>query len=185
MARVGGVVFPKQLHQFEAVALHNGPDGKPNTDDDLPLEAVDRRLVLEEYTATFDDDDLKFVGAIDAATGLFTPNVDGPNPERSGERNNIGDVWVVASYRRPAPRRRCGPAPTCSWRRRSTSSSIRRSRHEHAPSRDPRCREHHRFEAAGQPFVYLVPSAAIFALRRCARRVMRSAARAARRRRPS
>ena len=29
-------------------------------------------------------------------TGLFTPNVDGPNPKRSGERNNIGDVWVVA-----------------------------------------------------------------------------------------
>jgi quinohemoprotein amine dehydrogenase len=27
---------------------------------------------------------------------LFTPNVDGPNPKRSGNRNNVGDVWVVA-----------------------------------------------------------------------------------------
>jgi quinohemoprotein amine dehydrogenase len=52
---------------------------------------------LEEYTATFDDDDLKFVGTLDQ-TGLFTPNVDGPNPDRSGQRNNIGDVWVVAEF---------------------------------------------------------------------------------------
>jgi quinohemoprotein amine dehydrogenase len=56
---------------------------------------------MEEYAATFDDTDVKFVGAIDAA-GLFTPNVDGPNPERKMSeadqwgRNNIGDVWVVA-----------------------------------------------------------------------------------------
>ncbi|MDP2054429.1 MAG: hypothetical protein Q8L75_12390, partial [Acidobacteriota bacterium] len=48
--------------------------------------------------ATYDDDDVKFVGALDAATGRFTPNVDGPNPARKGSRNNIGDVWVVATY---------------------------------------------------------------------------------------
>ena len=29
-------------------------------------------------------------------SGLFTPNLDGPNPKRSGNRNNIGDVWTVA-----------------------------------------------------------------------------------------
>jgi len=40
---------------------------------------------------------VKFVGAIDAH-GLFTPAVDGPNPQRSGNRNNIGDVWVVAAW---------------------------------------------------------------------------------------
>ena len=50
---------------------------------------------LEEYTATFGDDDLQFVGTLDE-NGLFTPNVDGPNPKRSGNRNNVGDVWVVA-----------------------------------------------------------------------------------------
>ena len=36
-----------------------------------------------------------FVGTIDQ-NGLFTPSVDGPNPKRSGNRNNVGDVWVVA-----------------------------------------------------------------------------------------
>lgn len=98
MARVGGVVFPKMLAQFEAVAWSHGRDGKPETADDLSLGVVDATWSLEEYTATFADDDLKFVGGIDAATGRFTPAVDGPNPERSGNRNNIGDVWVVATH---------------------------------------------------------------------------------------
>ncbi len=101
MARTGGVVFPKQLAAFDAWAYNNGADKKPNTPDDLKLDAVTAVWSLEEYKATFDDEDIKFVGAIDAASGLFTPNVDGPNPERKGERNNIGDVWVVASYTPP------------------------------------------------------------------------------------
>jgi quinohemoprotein amine dehydrogenase len=86
------------LQQFEAVGLNNGPDGKPGTPDDLNLGAVDVTWSLEEYSATFDDDDLQFVGTLDAA-GLFTPNLDGPNPKRSGNRNNIGDVWVVAELK--------------------------------------------------------------------------------------
>lgn len=95
MARVGGAVFPKQLQQFDAVGFSNGPDGKPDTDDDLNLGAVPVKWSLEEYTATFDDDDLQFVGSLDQ-NGLFTPALDGPNPKRSGNRNNVGDVWVVA-----------------------------------------------------------------------------------------
>jgi quinohemoprotein amine dehydrogenase len=95
MARVGGNVFPKQLQQFDAVAMNNGPDGKPDTADDLNLGLVTVKWSLEEYTATFGDDDIQFVGTLDA-NGLFTPNVDGPNPKRSGNRNNVGDVWVVA-----------------------------------------------------------------------------------------
>ena len=98
MARVGGAVFPKQLQQFEAIGLHNGPDGKPDTADDVTLGIVDVKWSLEEYTATFGDDDVRFVGAIDA-NGLFTPSLDGPNPKRSGNRNNVGDVWVVAELR--------------------------------------------------------------------------------------
>ncbi|HEV3201507.1 MAG TPA: hypothetical protein VGZ73_26590, partial [Bryobacteraceae bacterium] len=39
-----------------------------------------------------------FVGTLDA-NGLFTPNVDGPNPKRPGNANNTGDVWVVATYK--------------------------------------------------------------------------------------
>jgi len=101
LARVGGAVFPKQLQQFEAVAFNNGPDGKPGTADDLMLGVVDAKWSVEEYTATFDDDDVKFVGEIDQK-GLFTPALDGPNPKRTGNRNNVGDVWVVAEIANPA-----------------------------------------------------------------------------------
>ena len=98
MARVGGVVFPKMHAQFEARAWSNGVDGKPDTPDDLNIGPVDAVWSLEEYTATFDDDDVKFVGEIDRTRGLFTPAADGPNPKRSGNRNNVGDVWVVAVH---------------------------------------------------------------------------------------
>ncbi len=99
LARVGGVMFPKMLARFEANAWSHGADGKPDTRDDLDLGAVDAAWSVEEYTATFDDDDIRFVGELDRARGIFTPAVDGPNPKRSGNRNNIGDVWVVATYR--------------------------------------------------------------------------------------
>jgi quinohemoprotein amine dehydrogenase len=100
MARVGGAAFPSRPEQFEARAFSNGPDGQPGTADDFDLGAIDPRWSLEEYTATFKDDDLQFVGEL-GQNGLFTPNLDGPNPKRSGNRNNIGDVWVVASYSPP------------------------------------------------------------------------------------
>lgn len=99
MARIGGGQFPKQFQQFEAVAFNDGPDGKPDTEDDLELGLVDVRWGIEEYGVTYADDDTVFVGAIDQS-GLFTPAIDGPNPKRSGNRNNIGDVWVVATHAR-------------------------------------------------------------------------------------
>ena len=98
MARVGGIAFPKALAQFEAWGYSNGPDGKPDTGDDIDLGLVDAQWSMEEFTATYDDDDIKFVGEIDAKTGRFTPNIDGPNPARAGSRNNVGDVWVVARH---------------------------------------------------------------------------------------
>jgi quinohemoprotein amine dehydrogenase len=100
MARVGGLHFPKQFQQFEAIAYHNGPDGKPDTKDDFMLGPVTAKWSIEEYTATYDDNDKDFVGTIDAG-GLFTPNVDGPNPKRRGNGNNVGDVWVVATFQTP------------------------------------------------------------------------------------
>lgn len=96
MARVGGLTFPKMLAQFEAWGFQNGPDGKPDTADDINLGLVDATWSMEEYTATYDDDDIKFVGRLNEATGQFTPNMEGPNPDRKGSRNNIGDVWIVA-----------------------------------------------------------------------------------------
>jgi quinohemoprotein amine dehydrogenase len=98
MARVGGINYPKQFQQFEAIAYHNGADGKPDTKDDLNLGPVNVTWSIDEYTATFDDVDKDYVGKIDDA-GLFTPNVDGPNPKRKGNGNNIGDVWVIAVYK--------------------------------------------------------------------------------------
>ncbi len=100
MARVGGANFPKQYQQFEAVAFNYGADGKPDTKDDLDLGPVTNvTWGLEEYTATFGDDDLSWVGTLDA-NGFFTPNLDGPNPKRKGNGNNVGDVWVTVVMNR-------------------------------------------------------------------------------------
>ena len=97
LARVGGVAFPKQYERFEARAWHDGPDGESGTDDDLDLGMLaDVDWSVEEYAVTFDDDDTAFVGTL-GEHGVFEPAVDGPNPERNGERNNVGDVWVVAT----------------------------------------------------------------------------------------
>lgn len=98
MARVGGIKFPKQYQQFEAIAFNGGPDGKPQTADDVSLGMVDVEWSIDEFPATFEDDDKDFVGGIDRA-GLFTPNLDGPNPKRRKGVNNYGDVWVVAAYK--------------------------------------------------------------------------------------
>jgi len=97
MARVGGAVFPKQFQQFEAVGFHNGPDDKPETRDDVNLGLLPVTWSVEEYSVTYEDDDVRYVGQLDQR-GLFTPALDGPNPSRSGNRNNVGDVWVVATY---------------------------------------------------------------------------------------
>ena len=97
MARVGGGNFPKGLQTFEAIGWNDGPDGEPETDDDLRLGRVPAEWSLEEYAATYGDDDLAFVGSIEP-DGTFVPAMDGPNPEREGSRNNVGDVWVVATH---------------------------------------------------------------------------------------
>ncbi len=103
MARAGGVKFPKQFAQFEAIGYTNGADGKPETPDDLEVGPVQVTWGLEEYGVTYKDDDLQYVGAINQ-NGFFTPNLDGPNPQRKGNRNNIGDVWVVATHNAPGGR---------------------------------------------------------------------------------
>ena len=59
---------------------------------------VDADLFLVFRVFTPDLREVTFVGAIDPKSGMFTPALDGPNPERSGDRNNIGDVWVVAEF---------------------------------------------------------------------------------------
>ncbi|MDX1566587.1 MAG: quinohemoprotein amine dehydrogenase subunit alpha [Longimicrobiales bacterium] len=98
MARVGGAVAPKGFETFDAIGYDDGPDGESETEDDLTLGRVDVSWSLEEYAAVYGDDDVDYVGSI-RDDGVFVPALDGPNPERSGNRNNIGDVWVVAHHR--------------------------------------------------------------------------------------
>ncbi len=110
LARIGGSKLPKQLERFEAFAVNRGPDGKPYTDDDVDLFQVRPRWGLEEFRVRDNDDDLQYVGSIDAATGLFTPNIDGPNPARKWSANNVGDVFVTAEIElevavRPEPKK--------------------------------------------------------------------------------
>lgn len=97
MARVGGANFPKEIETFDAIGWNDGPDGEPGSGDDIRLGRVPVTWSMEEYAAVFGDDDIDFVGTL-AQDGVFTPNVDGPNPNRSGNRNNVGDVWVVATH---------------------------------------------------------------------------------------
>ena len=128
MARVGGNVFPKQLQQFEAVGISNGPDGKPDTADDLEPRPRRVKWSLEEYTATFGDDDLQYVGTLDQ-TGLFTPNVRRPQPEAQRQpqqyRRRVGGGGTRSGLpvrdRRGTPGpSRCAPARTCWSPSRST-----------------------------------------------------------------
>lgn len=102
-ARLGGTIAPKQYAQFEAVAFANGPDGKPNTADDIAIGPVAANWSLEEFMSTPKDDDIKYVGVVNDS-GLFTPSFEGPNPKRKEQANNYptdnwGDVWVDASYK--------------------------------------------------------------------------------------
>jgi len=105
MARLGGTIAAKQFAQFEAIAYAAGADGKAQTADDIPVGPVAARWSMEEFVSTPNDDDVKFVGSLND-TGLFTPNMEGPNPARQKQANNFptnnwGDVWVVGTYDAP------------------------------------------------------------------------------------
>jgi len=92
LARLGGQKYPKGYQQFEALAYQHG-------EPDIELGPVDAEWSVEEFYSSFGDDDKNFVGTL-SPSGFFTPNVEGPNPKRKFSRNNYGDVWVVATYKR-------------------------------------------------------------------------------------
>lgn len=96
IARLGSATHPKGYRQFEAIGFENGPDGKPNTADDLRIGPVDATWTVDEFMTSYNDDDKKFVGSL-SPTALFTPASDGPNPARRFSRNNYGEVWVTAT----------------------------------------------------------------------------------------
>ncbi len=96
LARLGGATHPKGYQQFEAIAWHRGADNKPHTADDVALGPIDVTWSVDEFYSVYGDDDKEFVGVL-SSTGLFTPALEGPNPQRKFGRNNYGDVWVVAT----------------------------------------------------------------------------------------
>ena len=103
LSRLGGETHPKGFVQFEAIAYLNGPDGKPNTADDLAIGPVHAKWAMKEFYAVYGDDDTHYVGSLNAETGLFTPSREGPNPERRFSKNNYGDVWVEAELDKDLP----------------------------------------------------------------------------------
>jgi len=92
----GGSQRPKGYQQFEVMAYNRGADNKPDTADDIDLGPVEVKWSIEEFFETFGDDDKEFVGTL-SQSGLFTPALDGPNPQRKQMRNNYGTVWAVAT----------------------------------------------------------------------------------------
>ncbi len=99
IARVGGGdEGPARVPiDFKAVGYWNGPDGEPDTEDDIRVGALPAEWSVgnhDEIAETMDD--AKFAGEIDAATGMFTPALAGPNPDRPYSTNNAGDLKVTA-----------------------------------------------------------------------------------------
>lgn len=98
-ARVScGAAYPPQGVQFVARGVHFGPDGKPDTADDMLLEPVAAQWQLEEEPTRKNDDDLKYLDApID--NGLYTPvTTYGPIQERQQHREGIGLIAVTAGF---------------------------------------------------------------------------------------
>ncbi len=101
MSRTGGLGFAvKQLVQFDAIACSKGADGAAGTGDDIEIGRVPAAWNVVELASSNEDHDVEFVGKIDR-NGLFTPGDEGPNPKRLMQENNMGDVWVTASYAAP------------------------------------------------------------------------------------
>jgi quinohemoprotein amine dehydrogenase len=101
MSRTGGLGYAvKQLVQFDAVAYGKGADGAAGTEDDIEIGRVPAAWKVVELASSNEDRDVDFVGSIDR-NGLFTPGDEGPNPKRFMQENNMGDVWVTASYAAP------------------------------------------------------------------------------------
>ena len=101
IARVGDAGGPlaKQHSIFEAHGVLSGADGKVGTEDDISLGVVDAKWSIEPFDdISKHDNDIKFVGTMDSASGRFIPSFAGPNPLRKFGTNNAGNMKVIATY---------------------------------------------------------------------------------------
>jgi hypothetical protein len=103
VARVGdgGGPIPKEYAVFDAVAWSNGPDGKPETADDVRIGAVPATWRTEPWNEQAREErDLEFAGKFeDPNAGVFTPGDAGPNPARKYGTNNAGNLKVIATVK--------------------------------------------------------------------------------------
>jgi quinohemoprotein amine dehydrogenase alpha subunit len=97
-ARVsGGVHYPAEGVQFEAIAYANQGGGKRALR--VPLGPVPAAFRLAEEKTRPGDDDLRWLGAI-KPNGSYVPGDYGANPSRNYSAENTGLVKVLASYKR-------------------------------------------------------------------------------------
>ncbi|UCG07364.1 MAG: quinohemoprotein amine dehydrogenase subunit alpha [Desulfobacterales bacterium] len=98
-ARVSsGAAYPPHGVQFVARGVNYGPDGKPETADDLILDAVDAEWWLEEEKTRDNDDDLKYLQT-GVVNGLYTPvTTYGPIETRFQRREGVGLIAIGAAY---------------------------------------------------------------------------------------
>lgn len=100
-SRIGGNGGPILKHpaQFEAIGWLNGPDGQPETPDDIRVGAMPADWRTEDFDAAARQmQDARFAGAIQP-DGLFLPADAGPNPERPMMTNNAGNLKVIATVK--------------------------------------------------------------------------------------
>lgn len=100
IARVGGNGGSQPVVEamFDAIGFSNGPDGEPGTADDIRVGPLSAKWSVAPFDAqAAADEDVRFAGTMDTASGVFTPGAAGPNPERKYQTNNAGNLKVLAT----------------------------------------------------------------------------------------
>ncbi len=101
VARVGGNggSMPKVASVFQAEGWTLGQDGKAGTDDDQRIGYLPAKWHVEPFDESSKaDNDVKFAGSMHPDSGVFTPGLAGPNPDRRMGTNNAGNLKVVAEF---------------------------------------------------------------------------------------
>lgn len=100
-SRIGdnGGPIPSQPAVFDAIGWLNGPDGQPETADDIRIGALAAEWTVDNFdAAAAAAEDAKFAGQI-GPSGIFEPAGAGPNPERVMSTNNAGNLSVIATVK--------------------------------------------------------------------------------------
>lgn len=93
VARVASEATPAVSGVFSAQGYLDNPEG-----DDIPLGRVPVTWSVAPWDEIAEDEeDVKYAGTLDAATGIFSPGGAGPNPLRRFDTNNAGNLRVTAS----------------------------------------------------------------------------------------